>query len=277
MIPLSYWKLDYKFVNAQAKTYWNALCAANGGVEINGGIYGISNRQLKQAIDNLFITLSTDVNITIVSLLRLSLKVGGTAATNAINAVNPGTFNGTFVNSPTQSKEGTDYTGTQYENWNIKPTNANLNQVAYGIYIKNNVTGGGTVNFMGAQESGSVNVFKLRYNSITFNMDGFINQNTSTSLLGTGGNTSGYWTVARRSSTNLKLYRNGVSQAVDITGAGARSDDNIVSGGLNNNGAVTANNTGILRMEYITNESMTDATALAYYNAFVAFDTALNR
>jgi hypothetical protein len=94
------------FVNAQAQTYWNALTVANGGVEVDGSIYGISTCQLKQAIDTWFI----DITIAGGAFAAVYPYIGGTAATHAINAVNPGTYNLLFTGG-THTAQGTNFDG----------------------------------------------------------------------------------------------------------------------------------------------------------------------
>lgn len=112
--------LSYIFINAQAKTYWNALTAANGS-EVQGSVYGTTTNLLKKAIDDFFITGNTDGWL--VKLLMMYPEIGATANTHAINAINPGTFNGTFVGSPTHNATGFLVNGTtQYMECNNMPS-----------------------------------------------------------------------------------------------------------------------------------------------------------
>jgi len=95
------------FTNVQAQAYWNALTAANGGIEVDGTLYGISTCQLKQAIDTWFI----DITIAGGTFVAVYPYIGATAATHAINAVNPGTHNLLFTGG-THTAQGTNFNGT---------------------------------------------------------------------------------------------------------------------------------------------------------------------
>ena len=115
------------FVNAQAQAYWNALTVANGGIEVDGALYGISTCQLKQAIDTWFIDITTAGG----AFAAVYPYIGGTAATQAVNAVNPGTFNLLFIGG-THTSLGTSFDGlsefadTQYLASGLSPADMHI-------------------------------------------------------------------------------------------------------------------------------------------------------
>ena len=136
---------DYVWTNTQAETYYNALVTANGGDINSQSLYSITLNAFKSAIDTFFVTGNT--NGWLADMIIMKMYIGGTAATHAINAINPGTFNTTFVNSPTHSASGTAYNGTtQYGRWGNNPSTdgTTLTSTSMISLVTNQTAAGGT-------------------------------------------------------------------------------------------------------------------------------------
>jgi len=101
----------FSFQSAAAEIYYEALKTANGGSET-----GIDDK--KVAIDSMFVSLE-DAGV-LAKIKRFTPRIGVNLGQNAINCVNPGTYDGTFVNSPTIVADGIKYDGVnQYEDTNF--------------------------------------------------------------------------------------------------------------------------------------------------------------
>ncbi len=130
---------DYVFLNADAETYFDALVVA-GFTEVQSiSLYALDFNEIKEAIDIFFIALVDDGIF--VAMVGMYLFIGGTAATHAINAADPGTFDLLFQNSPTHSATGTDWNGTtQFARTGIVPSvDLTLNDTHLSYYSRDNI------------------------------------------------------------------------------------------------------------------------------------------
>jgi len=199
------------FVNIQAQAYWNALTAANGGLEVDGALYGISTCQLKQAIDTWFI----DITIAGGAFVAVYPYIGGTAATQAVNAVNPGTFNLLFIGG-THTSLGTSFDGlsefanTQYLASGLLPGNMHIS----ARYTRFSGTGGaGTLMGCANGIGPGTDECYIDYFPLTTSLSGVLYRNgsvTSDISYGPASNTA-FTIVARPSTTSMLLTENGIT------------------------------------------------------------------
>lgn len=127
---------QYQFINAQASTYFAALEVAGFTEAQSLSLYSLSFDAIKEGIDNYFIANNSggvDINLVVDYLI-----IGGTAATHAINAINPGTLDGIFVGSPTHAATGVTANGTtQYMKTGLIPDmRMSLNDTHLGVYSR---------------------------------------------------------------------------------------------------------------------------------------------
>ncbi len=91
--------------------YYNALVVANGGNDIDSQtIYNIPLLTFQTALNDAFEELIATGLST--KIKRWTPRIGNTAATQQINAINPGTYDGTFSGDVTYDATGVTFGGT---------------------------------------------------------------------------------------------------------------------------------------------------------------------
>lgn len=271
----------YSFKNASALTFWNALTTANGGVELTGSLYGITKNELKQAIDSYFITGTADGWL--VKMVAAYLFIGGTASTHALNAVAPaGANNLVFINSPTQGATGTTFNGTtQYATTGITPAQMTQNNVHLSAWTSN-VAHTGTVQAIWGALSGATQRTQFLYSNIasgTMTFDAHNNTDGAgriSSTLTGAGVFNQHWIGSRRTSTDVELYLNGVTEKTQLAGGGTEQAVNFYLAASNNAGTTISFLNGRLHNATI-GTSLTDAEALSLYQATSALNVILGR
>jgi hypothetical protein len=271
----SYWK-TYVFRNASALAYWNALTTANGS-ELNGSIYGISTYNLKKAIDEFFITGNTDGWLA--EMIAMYLYIGGTSATHAINAKNPGTHNLTFVGAPTHRKEGFGQLNgtTQYAQTGIIPSShLTVNDVHLSSWnLENNNSVVHT--YLGALTSATVRLQLLFSNTLTAGLfDAYNSTSGGGRVVDVTNATNRFKLGSRRASNDAEIYSNGVSNATISGSGGSQPAIEIFIGAQNSSGSPA--NFATLTFQFNSiGGGLTDAQQLSLYNAIADIKTTLGR
>lgn len=201
------------FVSTAAQTYWNALTAANGGVEINGSLYGITTCALKAAIDNWFIAALPTISG------KVYLHIGGTQATHALNAVNPSVNSLNFSSGVTYTAQGSVFNGASYADTGIVP-GVDFSSGSFHVSAKTLSAGNGTL--IGCRDSASVSTDKvdLLYTSPNLRVDMYTTSPApciGTSRVNVAASANAF-SLAQRDNNNLYLYQNG-TQIGTVTGA----------------------------------------------------------
>lgn len=224
----------YTFINPQASAYWNALTVANGS-ELSGSLYSISTNLLKQNIDNFFIAGSAWLS----NMTGMYLYIGGTAATHAVNAINPGTYNLTFEGSPTQSASGFGaLNGTsQYARTGIVDSVLfSINNIHLSALSATNSTGSQKV-YVGANVGVSSQRSMLQYLSASSVNTFDTYTGGGPRVLGATNQTNGFWVGSRTASNDAKLYLNGVQDGTIGVTAGTQPNIEFYLGAWNDDNA----------------------------------------
>jgi hypothetical protein len=207
------------FTNPDAQTYWNALTVANGGIEVNGSIYGITTCSLKIAIDDWFNNIQA---LGIYGTFKAVYPyIGANSATHAVNAVNPGTFDLTFFGGPISNSTGTVFNGiNQYANTGLVPTiDLTLYDEQITSYtISQTIPSFGSSIFMGARTSLSVGNNRIElslastgtlrgtmYNTSSFSCQAPSNINYTAAA------PSEFYMLSRDTNSSMNLWKSGVS------------------------------------------------------------------
>lgn len=145
--------LDCLFTSfcADAQDYWDRLTASNGGVEVSGVLYSITDCALKIAINNWFIGVQS------LQKRNAYLYIGGTAATHAVSAYTAAPSEDLSFVSVTHNNLGITFNGTtSYANTSILAGSETVDTGLAARYAQS--TGVGTIQtFMGtALSTGSV-------------------------------------------------------------------------------------------------------------------------
>ncbi len=275
MFPFGFWKSSFTFTNASALAYWNALTVANGG-EVQGSLYGITQTQLKQAIDNFFIAGASGGWLT--GMVGMYLYIGATASTHAINAINPGTFNLTFINAPTQSISGFGALNgtTQYATTGIIPnSHLSLNSVHLSFYNATN-NFAVTQDAMGCVNASTPSRLRIRFNAVITKIETFLNSTNSASVSTNINDVVGFWIATRRAAADCELYKNGITDGTNNTGSGSLSTQQMTLGAFNNNGTITAYSNWLFKFHSI-GAGLTDGQSVLMNTAVYNLQIALGR
>lgn len=266
----------YVFSNAQAKAYWNALTSANGS-EVQGAIYGITTNNLKRAIDVFFITGSASGWLS--KMTGMYLYIGGSSNTHAVNAINPGTFNLTFVGSPTHSKSGFGALNgtTQYARTGIIPsTHLTTNNVHLSAYSKTNNTASSAC-YIGSRNSVVTQRVDILYTiASSFNTFRSYDSSASSRADGTINATDKFIVGSRLTSTDTKLYINGVQDGANTNVSGSVPNVEIYLGADNNAGAADLFSNYLYHFHSV-GLGLSSAEQLSLYNADVVLNQTLGR
>lgn len=219
---------------------------------------GTFNDDLKTAYNTLFLNLKTGLtNATDVysDIVAMYILTSGTAADNAINAVNPSTFDLTFVNSPTHASTGVTFNGTtQYARTGLIPnSHLTANDFFAASYQSNNTSdGAGSIGV----NTGSTARFRLIPNNGANNIQGQMNTGSTSDgmIQKINGDSSGLTTVSRRSSTDIEAYRNATSLGTETNAnVGTLPTLEAYIGALNNSGSAIAFYSQEIRLAFIGN------------------------
>lgn len=213
--------------DADAQTFFNA---------------GTFNDALKTAYNTFFLNLKTGLtNGTNVfsDTVALYILTSGNAADNAINAKNPGTFDLTFVNSPTHASTGVTFNGSsQYARTGLTPSAAlTLNDITCSGYLTQDNAAAEYI--MGAANSGTQRVvLTSRWSTDQIFWDC---QSSSGGRVTAGSPQVGseLITGARRSATDGEIYRNTASLASSSSGGGTLPTVEMYLGCYNNGGSAS--------------------------------------
>ncbi len=224
----SYWGYALSSIDVDAAAYINALVAAGGSI----------NDATRNAIIAFITTGKTDGWWS--KMLAVYPYIGGTAATHAINAKTPGTYNITWGGTVTHNSDGITGDGsTGYGNTNFKPSLgfASDYSAAMGVYSR---IAGSTGNIDMGSGGGAGESFTILtvHSSGHFNMPvnhacWLHNKGNSAPRNGEvayndSNNRIGIYIGTTTSASARALYKNGTQVATSTaTDTQARSDRNI--------------------------------------------------
>jgi hypothetical protein len=256
--------------------YYDALVVANGGVEDFHTYYGVSLATFKTTINTAYDALDT-AGLTS-KIKRWTPRIGSIAATQCINAINPGTYDGTFTGGVTFSTAGTVYDGvTGYED-----------------------TGFSQLDFIGVNDAGqSFNLVAQSYSGTSYIMGskndvpGTFMTNWIDSFAGSdymytafGGSTNidaillslGFFTYSRLSGDfKIQTYLNGaLASNVSHNSSLGLQDYNQFIGCYNDVG-VPSNFASVTLRNECFHDKLTSQESLNLYNIMNALDTSLGR
>jgi hypothetical protein len=212
--------------------------------------------------------------------------VGGTATSHKFNLKNPldtdAAFRLSFIGGWTHSSTGMLPNGTNaLADTYIAPTsNISLNNQHLSYYSRTSAMQSGTNYVMGSYNGGGSNVFALAISSGGTVAVSFINSTNSGSFSSiTHSNQSGFWMGNRPNSTanSHKLWKNGINVGSTPTNTtGSLLVNNIWLGALPN--PPLAGYFGNAQCAFASiGDGLSDAEALAFYNAVQLFNTTLAR
>lgn len=223
------------------------------GSIINGGIVesfdidaiayfvsaGITGSIEKNAVNQLFLDIkgigsTTNDSDIYAKFVALYLVSPTSLAASAVNAVNPSTFDLTWVNSPTHATTGVTLNGTtQYGKTGIIPSTDLIDSdISMGVYCRTEVQKGG---FMGCLQSTSQ---RLWFSGRTGGDNAQANvYNTTVGLTVSNLIAKAFNTYSRRSGTDQEIYKNGVSLTSNALGGGTVPTIEMYIGGRNNAGS----------------------------------------
>lgn len=264
-------------LRADATAYINAIVAA-------GAI--LTNTQ-KLAINTRFADINGVTNLSYATsnyaskLGAMYLFLGGNGATNAVNALNPGTFNLTYGSpAPTHSSNGIYFNGTNnYANTNFNPYDQAVDNIGLSVYIREdltNTTSQGQI--IGAYSTGCV-WMQIRQDS-SGGCYFYANSNFSAGLKNVA-STKGFISFNRINTTQNKAYKNGSLIGSAFTDTfNARTNTTIMLGGWNNAGTFSSCGTNTActfsYMDIIISP-LSDTDHLNNYNSIQALQTAFSR
>ena len=201
----------------KASTYWNALTVANGGVEVSGSIYGITTCTLKNAINDWF----TSITIPSIAISAAYLYIGATAATHAINAWNPGTYDLSFNGGVTYTSQGCVYNGiTGYANTGLIPSTI-LTDIDFGVSAKTSNRIGNSI-FIGSKDDPFIGAKRVSFGYTVANLRSTLYSAEPaacqyTSRIDVPALTNGFNITQRESSTQMAIYQDGILLGNNIT------------------------------------------------------------
>lgn len=205
------------------------------------------------------------------------IMLGGTASAHKWNLKDPrdldAAFRLTFFNSPTHSANGVDWNATdQYASTYYSPS-VNLS------------SGSGSFTYWSGENSGTIgdglqaplgiydgtNYFQLNITAANGVIGG-----VSTVASFTPATTEGYWSGSRLTTTDFKVFRNGVQVASNTSSGATMPTGNVFLGARSNSG--TAVLFASQRCQFASfGDGLTPTEVLNEYNLVVAFQTANSR
>ncbi|HBY60590.1 MAG TPA: hypothetical protein DEH78_12265 [Solibacterales bacterium] len=199
--------------------------------------------------------------------------LGGSAAAHAIDLMGAYdiTWNGTLTHDA-NGVTGNGTTGYGATGFNASTGFASINDCGASFYSRTAGTPGAAMVDIGCADA--TNSFGLQCRRPDGNtlFHGFTNAGTTVGSL----TKSGFFTGVRRSSSDVEMYRNGVSVGTDTLVSAGAINQVVYVGARNNNGAA-ANFTDTNLALAALHTGLTDAEALTWYNAVLAYQTALGR
>lgn len=274
MIPFSFMgPANYKFQNASAETYFNALVSAGFTEAQCISVYDVPLNSFRVAVDNLFAGLVADGLFS--KLIKWTPAMGGSLATNVINAVAPGTNDSTYSGTPVATPYGTAHDGASWENFILTPNGSmDQNDFSIGCVANDDYIPGVTIHLFGAQVSGSSSILKFRLDLASGEVQAIPGTNGTNILVSHGGSNQGLWVMNRSSVTATRLDKNGATYGSGSLTSSTLTSNELIFGGLNNNGTKNGSYLGAIRHAFIgTFFSTTDSAN--FKNRIKAFDSSL--
>lgn len=259
MSILQFWQLNsiVSAYDADAQTFFTAT--------------GITDASQKDYINTLVLAYKSASIWT--KRTGIYCMVGGTAGTHAVNLKSPGTFNLTFVGSPTHSANGVDWNGTtQYATTGIVPnTNLSKDAKSLGYYSRENTAA------TAACEIGCVGVAGGTFDGMFIRQTGDLFYGYLSDGVGAtvaNANSQGWYLISRSNTTQVNFYKNGVALGTNpktLSSGGTQNTGQIEIG--RGNGQYSVRQCAFA----VVGADLNSTEQLAEYNAIQAFQTSLAR
>lgn len=233
-------------------------------------------------------TNATAINTLVVTLKSINVwtkikaaypMVGGTSTTCKFNLKNPVDSNAayrlTFFGGGTFSANGYQPGGVNgYANTFLSSSIMALNSGHLSYYSRTNSVSAATRFDMGSLQASPTSFSDLTSSYTNLTIFRFNNGSPFDSIATT--NSLGFYTGSRTASTIIKTYKNGSVILNGIANSSSVSNTPFYIGASNDNG--TANFFSDKQCAFASiGDGLTDAEALAFYNAVQTFNTTLNR
>lgn len=264
-------KVSAASYDTNAQTYINAVISAGGSLTTaqQDGI----NRWFQDMKGVANGSYSTQNIFSQIKLAYLYTQ-GVSAARDCINAVSPGTFNGTDTGSPTYNSTNLTvaFNGTsQYTNTNFTPngesvTFANSDFTSLVTHrVDTNTDSNATIGEVGGGNS---------YQQISPTFPTLVMSGSSAISASSSNAVNGLWGASWASSSTLNAYYNGSNIKTNSTSWGNTSSRSVLIGAFNN---ASPGFGGAITVDFIMElkGALSDANQLMFYNAGKALKVAL--
>lgn len=257
---------SWNWTSANAEAYWNALISES----FDATIYGIEEEDFMIFLDDMFVSLNTAGVLT--KIKRWTPRLGTTSATQSINAVNIGVFDGVFASGTTFDTDGVIFDGvTGYEDTGFDQldfTAANN----FGMSWKNVISGTDAKYIMGNNNTSGqfVSIFTAFGNKYFYNL-------ATASWVFNDFRVDGKFYTVGHDGDSFDLYEDGVN--IETLGSGGGSfqgGENLYIGCVNIGGVASDFASCKLRNE-IFHDGLSAAESLALFTALDTFDTLIGR
>ncbi len=264
---------SYVFQNSDAETIFTAL-EANGFTEAQSVLlYGLNLNESKEVLDILYSSWVTHGVYS--KLLMIYLMMGGTAATHALNGINPALFSIDWINAPTQSALGVGALNgtTQFGKTGVVPSvDFTINDISLGVYSQADTQE--DERDMGCQNSSAQRIlFDTNRSAGTILCDVY---NSSGGRLNGGISGEGQLVYSRRAVGDVEAYLNGVSAVTDNSGGGSQPTLEMYVGSMNIADAPSTFTTKTYSFIHF-GLGMTTAEVLDFFTDLEVFQDALGR
>jgi hypothetical protein len=246
----------------EATTYLNALVSAGGSVDstMSGATYTLFNDLYNAGVWN--------------KITGLYPLLGGVAASCAVNAKNPGTFDITWFGSMTFTSGYCEAGATGYGNTGIIQNTHLGTDIHLSTYNLTDTNFGGVLNGEIGAIGGGGNTYRSNMNVRSAgNIEGQITSNAGYSATN---NPSTRLNILQRSSTNIIAYRDGSSRGTQSVVSTARAQASFYVFSVNTNGTPTTRTTKQLNW-FSIGSSLTAGEVSAYNTAVYNFNNTLGR
>lgn len=250
--------------------------SSGGAIDPDAAAYiaaaGITDGTEIAAIEQLFSDLkgtgSTTNNSNIYSKFYALYPISPTGiSAGAVNAVNPGTYDITWYNSPTYGTTGVTGNATNmYGDTNFNPNTVGVDIDDFGFTI-DIATYTADANDIDAGYNDGTNFLQINLANSTYTyVVGSLTSNISGTIA-----TTGIRTASRRGSSDLEGYLNGATDGTDTGLGGAVANLNISLMGRNNSGT-TGNFSGRRYRFAAIHTGLTDNEAQDLYDAITTYN-----
>jgi hypothetical protein len=257
--------------DADAQTYFNSVVAAGGSLS-----------ETEKGAANVYVLAMKSAGIWTSPLIADYPMLGGTSASQKINLKNPGTFDLIFVNTVAGDHTANGWLPngtTSYARTGITPGThiSSANAFCVEFYSRTDIAGSVTFGCITTAGTQLLQGRVLGASSANPCLHDCFNSTVGRLLGGTVITSASSQIFDRISATEHRIFINGTSHITNATGGGTLPTHEIYVGGRNNAGTADAFDSKQCAGFGVYNGGLTQAQALAQYNARQAMNTTLSR